>query len=121
MARTLKDAYTGQKHHAARRGIPFNLTFEQWLNVWEASGKLPRRGKGRGRYCMARFGDKGAYEVGNVHIITHEQNSTEYATSPKHKGDVVAANVKRKGEVRSPEARRNMSAAATARWARGRS
>jgi hypothetical protein len=68
-----------QKHriNAKTRGVPFRLTFEEWLKIWEDSGHLGESGSYRGQYHMARFGDKGAYEVGNVRIITAEANHRE--------------------------------------------
>ena len=46
-------AYTTQRLAARRRGIGWELTFEQWLRLWRASGRLADRGVGAGRYCMA--------------------------------------------------------------------
>jgi hypothetical protein len=74
---TPKGKYQKHKVNAGRRGVPFNLTFEQWWAIWEASGKWALRGNRRGRYCMARNGDLGAYEVGNVRIEKHETNTGE--------------------------------------------
>lgn len=71
------DRYNDQKDNAKRRGIPFLLTFEQWLQIWKDSGHLDQRGRKRDEYCMARYGDIGAYEVGNVHIILSSQNMSE--------------------------------------------
>lgn len=73
----LTRAFGRQKESAAQRGIAFNLTFAQWLSVWQASGKLEQRGRGKRAYCMSRISDKGGYEVGNVHIQTNEQNGRE--------------------------------------------
>jgi hypothetical protein len=78
----LKDAkhrqdYQQQKWNAARRKIQFNLTYSEWLEIWTASGKLDQRGKQAGGYVMSRFGDKGNYEIGNVHITTTEENTRE--------------------------------------------
>jgi hypothetical protein len=70
-------AYQGQKDSAKRRNIPFVLTFEEWWLVWESSGKWQERGLGSDQYCMARFGDTGAYEIGNVRIITGSENRAE--------------------------------------------
>ncbi len=69
--------YWAQKNNAALRRIKFKLTFEQWLQVWQESGHLHERGRLSQQYCMARFGDQGAYEVGNVKIITTEENCKE--------------------------------------------
>ena len=60
---------------AKGRGIPFLMTFEQWLQIWESSDHLHERGRRRGQYVMARYGDRGAYEVGR--IITVEKNGAE--------------------------------------------
>ena len=70
----VKKAYTDQKNLAKGRGIPFLLSFEEWKKIWDDSGRFNQRGKKTGKYCMARFGDKGAYEVSNVEIILVEHN-----------------------------------------------
>jgi len=75
-------AYCDHRDNARWRGsggVPFNLTFEQWLTIWQDSGHLPNRGHGGDKYCMARNGDRGAYEVGNVKIITNRENAREGA------------------------------------------
>jgi hypothetical protein len=68
--------YKKHLHSARRRGIPFRLDFEQWISIWKESGHLDERG--RSGYVMARFGDTGAYEIGNVRIITTSDNTKEY-------------------------------------------
>lgn len=70
-------AYRSQKKSAAMRGIKFNLTFAQWFAVWQASGKLHLRGRGKGKYVMSRMSDDGGYELGNVHIQLATENSKE--------------------------------------------
>ncbi|PWT77510.1 MAG: hypothetical protein C5B60_02430 [Chloroflexi bacterium] len=69
--------YLKHRDSARFRGIPFLLTFKQWTEIWLASGKWDQRGNQRGKYCMARFGDQGAYEVGNVSITLIEINREE--------------------------------------------
>jgi hypothetical protein len=69
--------YRNQKAAAKKRGIPFLLTFEEWRDIWDTSGKLEQRGRRRGQYVMARFNDQGAYEVGNVRICTAGDNVAE--------------------------------------------
>lgn len=71
---TLEGKYKMQKRNATARGIPFLLSFEQWLSVWNESGKMDQRGRGADKYCMCRYGDLGSYEVGNVFIGTGEEN-----------------------------------------------
>lgn len=74
---TDKGKFEAQRENAARRGIGFVLTFEQWLAVWIESGKFSERGRGASKYCMSRFGDEGVYEVGNVFIQTGKINVAE--------------------------------------------
>tara|TARA_R110001632_G_scaffold25086_1_gene69213 strand:+ start:87 stop:446 length:360 start_codon:yes stop_codon:yes gene_type:complete len=76
-----KHAYQKQKWLSKKRDISFDLTYEQWLEIWESSGFAHLRGRGRGKYCMARHGDIGPYNVDNVSIISFEQN-----LSDGHKG-----------------------------------
>ena len=77
----IKRRFTFQLVRAAQRGIEWCLTFEEWLDVWQRSGHSHERGRGRGRYVMARRGDIGPYSVGNVEIILYEQNSRDARTN----------------------------------------
>ncbi len=70
-------AYRQQKNNAFGRGIEWRLRFNQWFSIWQTSGKLHLRGRGKGKYVMSRIGDKGCYEVGNVHIQLAVENSRE--------------------------------------------
>lgn len=72
-----KFAYMKHRQDAKERGVPFLMTFEQWWSIWDASGKWSERGHSTGQYVMARFGDKGGYEVGNVRICTCSENVSE--------------------------------------------
>lgn len=60
-----------------RADIPWDLTLGEWLQVWVDSGHLHERGPRRGQYVMARKNDKGIYRVGNVKIITADNNMRE--------------------------------------------
>jgi hypothetical protein len=71
----LYPAYRKQWCHADERGIEFNLTFREWLDVWTKSRKLSLRGVGAGKYCMSRHGDVGPYALGNVKIVLNTTNS----------------------------------------------
>jgi hypothetical protein len=69
--------YRAARYSAAVRRIPFRFTFAEWWCLWEQSGHWDERGKRRGQYQMARFADRGGYELGNVRIITVEANHRE--------------------------------------------
>jgi len=98
--------YWAQKAAAKRRGIIFELTFEEWLEIWEASGHFEERGRGANQYQMARHNDLGPYAIGNVMIITASQNATE-----------VKGRKGRKCPPRSEEHRRKISEALTGKKA----
>lgn len=77
-------AFKGQIHRVSkdqpdRNGhtVEVKMSFEEWLSIWQASGKLHLRGRGAGKFCMGRHNDLGDYEVGNVSIISWEQNSAD--------------------------------------------
>lgn len=79
-------AFQYQRKSADRRGIGWQLSFEQWWRIWSESGKWEVRGKTKGCYVMARPGDKGPYAVGNVYITTHSDNAKtaqSHANRPK--------------------------------------
>lgn len=68
----------GQQRRAARqRGIEWQLSFEQWWDIWSSSGVYALRGCGIGKYVMARNGDIGPYAVGNVRIALWRDNLDE--------------------------------------------
>lgn len=73
----LVSAFTRQRLNAEMRGIDWNLTFAQWFSVWQTSGKLHLRGRGKGKYVMSRILDDGPYALGNVHIQLAVENSRE--------------------------------------------
>lgn len=82
--RKLRDAFNVQKKTQRRRKpdrnghrIQVTMTFEEWLQVWIDSGNLHLRGRGKGKFCMARKKDLGDYAVGNVEIKACEENSRE--------------------------------------------
>lgn len=88
----LKDArkkFLIQKNKAGRRGIAFNLSFDQWLNIWMQSGHWLERGCCKGQYVMARPHDQGPYSVNNVEIVKCEANHQDAA--PQMRGLVRTA------------------------------
>lgn len=64
--------FVGQRNTAKRRGVRFNLTFEQWRDWWGADFVL--RGRKRTELCMCRYGDTGPYELGNIYKATNAEN-----------------------------------------------
>lgn len=110
--------FTDQRSVRTNDGFEWRLTYNEWCDIWEASGKWNLRGKHRGQYVMARIGDVGPYAVGNVEIITHSQNIKDAFTNGCHDNKPSkphSAETKRKmsetrkGRVKSEEHRRNLS------------
>lgn len=66
-----------QRNNARIRSIPWQMTFAEWWDIWEKSGKWMERGRGRG-YVMSRHGDKGPYATWNVRVIPAQQNNGEF-------------------------------------------
>lgn len=105
-------SFEAHRRDAAERGIAFLLSFDQWWALWEQSGHWHERGRERGKYCMARFGDCGAYEQGNVRIVTSGENHAEYKCSAETRARISAA---RRGRRCSAKTRAKISAAARRR------
>jgi len=73
----LLQCFQQQRGAAKHRSIPWKLPYWEWLQIWQESGHLEERGCYKGEWVMARNGDKGAYEAGNVKIVRCETNNRE--------------------------------------------
>jgi hypothetical protein len=69
--------YHCHKGKAKHRGIAFELTFDEWWDIWQQSGKWEERGCRKGGYVMSRHNDEGSYSINNVFIQTKYANDTE--------------------------------------------
>ena len=96
--------YRGQQSHSKSRGIEFNLTFEEWLDIWLDSGYWHLRGKGKGKYVMSRIGDTGPYSLENVFI---QSNSDNVIQAQRGRRNSLESNLKRSltqsGRKQTPE------------------
>lgn len=66
------DAFCKCRHKAGVRGIPFELTFEEWDSWW--GDDFLRRGNNEDSLQMCRKGDKGGYSLDNIYKATKAQN-----------------------------------------------
>jgi len=116
----LRQKWTTQSVAAAARGIQFELTFEQWLHIWQKSGKLKQRGRRSHEYCMARNGDKGAYCVGNVSIITNRQNAEQqdYKARSSAMSRAKLGNKNRLGVPHTKDVKRRISKSLKRTWSK---
>ena len=70
---TPKNRFAVHKRNALRRGVKFNMSFDEWWSLWEKHWE----GRGTHGLMMCRTRDAGAYEVGNVRIDTKSSNASE--------------------------------------------
>ena len=65
-------AYWGQRHTCKQRCVPFKLSFAEWVGWWGDDFEL--RGRRHNQLQMCRYGDRGAYELGNIYKATQAEN-----------------------------------------------
>lgn len=73
-----------------RRGITieFKLTFDEWLDIWLASGHIDQAGRASSRYVMARKDLDQHYTPENTHIVTSQASiSHTHKGLSKNRGD----------------------------------
>jgi len=86
-----RGCFTRQRAAAKQRRIPFHLTYDEWLGVWQGSGRLQQRGTMSGNYQMGRRGDVGPYASPNVEIISLAENHRQAAINRKLRQALTAA------------------------------
>ena len=73
----LTTVFSRQKSGAKVRKIQWDLTFDQWLEIWTNSGMLWNRGKGVGESMMCRRIEPSPYSVKNVYIGDGKTNQAD--------------------------------------------
>lgn len=73
--------YQNHKSKAKQRGIEFDLTFDEWMEIW--GEKLQRIGTSSDSYGMLRLRDEGGYSVGNVRIGSPKENACDRSLALK--------------------------------------
>lgn len=110
-SRSVKELYNGHRDRAKKRGIPFELTIKEWVGIWSlvlGPSWVGRRGRGKYKYCMARYKDTGPYAIWNVKIIKNAENASEMEWSEKRR---EAHSRLMKAKMADPETRRRCSVA----------
>ena len=74
-------AFLGQRHTSKQRGVEFKLTFEEWVAWW--GDDFEHRGRRHYQLQMCRYGDEGAYELGNIYKASQSENKDR----PRYKAD----------------------------------
>lgn len=78
---TARLRYAQHKASAAKRGIEWEFTFEEWWEIWEAH--WADRGPHKDGKVMCRTHDKGPYRPDNVRIDSPRGNAVEAALMKK--------------------------------------
>ena len=99
----LRLRWAQHRQSARQRGIRFDFPLLRWSLWWREellkAGPGARRGSRRGEYVMARIGDAGAYEVGNVYLSTVEDNSrAAHLGKPERAGSRTGAHLAVRGD-----------------------
>lgn len=69
-------AWRNAKDAAKKRGIPFNLSFEDFQEFCAITGYLEMRGREPTSMTIDRIKNWMPYQVGNIRILTHADNSS---------------------------------------------
>lgn len=91
-------AFSVQRHNAGRRGIGWELTFEQWLEWW--GNDIERRGVHPGDLQMQRIADAGPYALGNIKKGTPKQNAQTRAAVLRNRQGIEAVQLRRERDDR---------------------
>jgi hypothetical protein len=83
------EQYWAQKQNARRRGIPFEFTYQEWIDWW--GNDIIFRGKGKDKLVMARNNDCGAYHPDNVTKMLNQNN-----VSDGNRGKIVSVSTRDK-------------------------
>jgi DNA-binding CsgD family transcriptional regulator len=67
-------AYMRDRCNHTRHGGIFALTFPQWISLFESAGGIWNRGRFAGGLVLGRIDKSGDFVMGNVHVITLDEN-----------------------------------------------
>lgn len=76
-----RKCWLDQRATSKARGVEFNLTFEEYCEFW--GDDFDKKGIKRYDLCMCRYGDAGAYEVGNIYKDTNINNKMSPLPKPE--------------------------------------
>ncbi|CAB4165976.1 hypothetical protein UFOVP849_8 [uncultured Caudovirales phage] len=90
-----------QKNQAQWRGEGWDITFDQWKQLWDQSGQWHNRGRSRDCYCMTRRNVELTWTPDNVMIITREEHS-RIQSAMAHAGYRSPAQIRRRLKLGLP-------------------
>ena len=79
----------------------WQIDFNQWLNIWIASGHISQMGSSGNEYVLARIDRTRPFTVDNLHIVTKSQQITDlHRGVSKNRGREFNVGIKRSEETR---------------------
>ena len=73
-----------KKRNCKRKGINWMLTEQDIEDLLSQAGiTIWDVGRGKGKYCLSRYGDTGDYVLGNVAFVTQRENLQELWSRPE--------------------------------------
>lgn len=75
--RFLEYTYYAWRSNAIRRKKPFSVTLEQFKQFCEETNYLELKGKHKNAMTIDRIKSNLGYEIGNIQIMRHGENSTK--------------------------------------------
>jgi hypothetical protein len=94
-----------QKNQAQWREEPWQITFEEWKQLWDESGQWHNRGRERSCYCMTRRDVMEPWTKHNAVVISREEHSRKQSALT-HAGYRSIAQIKRRARLGLPEQKR---------------
>jgi len=74
LANKVRYAYEMVKRSAAKRLIPFNLSYDEFVEFDKKTGYVDRMGRSPDDLTIDRIDSARGYEVGNIRALTYTQN-----------------------------------------------
>lgn len=84
MDRKIYNKFSNKKFNAAKEGIPFELSFDDYVKLLNEAG-ITYLDVGNKGYHLARYNDMGPYSIGNCRFIFYKENMKEKKYSEKAK------------------------------------
>ena len=93
--------YGKQKRDAAKRGITFNLTLDEWISWWLQQGidKNIKTPLNKNTLCMCWYNDTGPYELGNIYAASLSQNQKDARKFNPNYGKTRSKSFKTPGKI----------------------
>lgn len=74
-----KYAFYKLRHNAKRRGVPFELTMDEFIDFCRETGYMEKPGRGREALTVDRIDNRVGYKRDNIRAISNSENASKGA------------------------------------------